>query len=249
MKPRKIIDSAVTPDGRELVLYQRGDIFQIYVDGYDLMSSRAHGSEEELARLALGALGQGSGERALRLLVGGLGMGFTLRAVLDELDSWPRARVEAQAQADVGVEVGAEVEVAEVFPVVVDWNRRHLGHLAGHPLMDRRVTVTVGDVSACFETPTPLYDGVLLDVDNGPEALTLDSNTALYSERGLARIHRSLQPGGVLAVWSSFRDDPFTHRLRRAGFEVREVTVRARPGSSSRKARGQRHVVFLGRKR
>ncbi|MDY7092711.1 MAG: hypothetical protein SX243_07035 [Acidobacteriota bacterium] len=232
MKARRILDSALTPDERELVLYQRGDIFQIYVDGYDLMSSRAHGSEEELARLALGALGKGSGQRELRLLVGGLGMGFTLRAVLDELGSWPQARV----------------EVAEVFRVVVDWNRAHLGHLAGHPLEDERVAVTVGDVGGCFEAPSPLYDVVLLDVDNGPEALTLDSNTALYSDRGLARIHRALSPGGVLAVWSSFRDDPFTHRFRRAGFEVRAVTVRARPGASGRKARGQRHVVFLGKK-
>ena len=41
-----------TPDGRELVLYQRGDTFLIQIEGDDLMASRAHGSEEEMARIA-----------------------------------------------------------------------------------------------------------------------------------------------------------------------------------------------------
>jgi spermidine synthase len=231
MNPRTIIDFAVTPENKELVLYRRGGVYQIDVDGYDLMSSRAHGSEEELARLAVGAL-ESPGRRGVRLLVGGLGMGFTLRSALDELKAWP----------------GARVEVAEFFQVVVDWNRSHLGHLAGHPLEDRRVTVTVGDVSDCFEAPSPPYDVILLDVDNGPAGLTLASNEALYSERGLARIHGSLSPRGVLAVWSSSRDDTFLHRLRRSGFDARWVFARARTGAAGGKSRGHRHVVFLGKK-
>lgn len=235
MKPQRVLAYALTADQKELVLYQRGDVFQIDVDGYDLMNSRVHGSEEALASLALGALADGRPRGALKVLVGGFGMGFTLRATLNALDE-----LEGQHKATV--------EVAEVFQAVIDWNVTHLGHLAGHPMKDKRVVVTVGDVADCFRAPEPLYDAVLLDVDNGPQALTLQSNDDLYSERGLARIHRALAPSGVLAVWSSFRDIPFTLRFRRAGFEVNLHRVRARPGDGNRAAKGQRNVVFLGKK-
>jgi len=57
MQRWQILDTAVTPDGRELVLSRRGDLFLIQVDAEELMSSRAHGSEDALARLALEALG------------------------------------------------------------------------------------------------------------------------------------------------------------------------------------------------
>src|SRR6185436_18617951 len=99
MKPIQILDCVATPDGRELVLYQRGDTFSIEVDRYHLMGSRAHGSEEDLARLALTTWGEGG---APRVLVGGLGMGFTLRATLDALQGRP----------------GAKVVQAELFPAV-----------------------------------------------------------------------------------------------------------------------------------
>ena len=235
MKAQRILDCVVTADRQELVLYQRGDVFQIDIDGYDLMSSRSYGSEEELARLALRALGERDGKEGPKALVGGLGMGFTLRALLDRLDTLPAA-------------AGTRVEVAEVFQAVVDWNGAHLGHLAGHPLQDPRVTVTVGDVGDCLRQAGPRYDVILLDVDNGPQALTLESNDRLYSGRGLETIYRCLTPGGVLAVWSSFRDDRFVRRFRRAGFEVEEVLVRERPATSGRKGKGQRNVIFLGKK-
>jgi hypothetical protein len=51
---------------------------------------------------------------------------------------------------------------------------------------------------------------------------------------GLAWARAALQPGGVLAVWSSGRDSVFTNRLRRAGFTVEEVMVRARVGKGAR---------------
>ena len=236
MKPKKVIEYALTPDRKELVLYQRGDVFQIDVDGYDLMSSRSHGSEEVLATLALEAWTSPTAGRPPKVLVGGLGMGFTLRATLNALD-------------ELGHRSKAIVEVAEVFQTVVDWNDTHLGSLAGHPMKDRRVTVTVGDVAECFKQPEPPYDVVLLDVDNGPEALTLRSNDDLYSRGGLDRVRRALGPGGVLAVWSSFHHAPFTRRFRQAGFEVQVHRIRARPGKNGQVGKGQRNVVFLGKMR
>lgn len=216
-----MLDLAVSPYGLELSLYRRGDVFEIQIDGHDLMSSRAHGSEEELARRALAALGE---RPSPRLLVGGLGMGFTLRAALEALGRR-----------------GGEVVVAEVFPSVVRWNRELLGHLTGRPLDDPRVRVEVGDVADRLAPDA--FDVVLLDVDNGPEALTLESNRQLYGRRGLARIHEALRAGGVLAVWSAGGDDRFVDELERGGFETTVHRVRERPSG-----KGARHVLFVGRR-
>ena len=51
MKPWEIVDRARAPDGAELVLARRGDEWVVRAAGRVLMSSRAHGSEEALARL------------------------------------------------------------------------------------------------------------------------------------------------------------------------------------------------------
>jgi len=223
MQPWRTLDAVGTPDGRELVLAQRGDMFLIEVDGEELMSSRTHGSEEDLARLAVAALGD---RAAPRVLVGGLGMGFTLRTTLDSLAGRP----------------GATVVVAEVFPAVVAWNRGPLAHLARRPLDDPRVLVAEGDVAERLANDEP-YDAVLLDVDNGPDAFTLDGNRHLYTAAGLERLRRALAPGGVLAVWSASDDPRFEDRLRRARFTTRVHRVRARAGG-----KGSRHAIFLGQR-
>ncbi len=217
MKPFETLGSVTTRDGLDLVLSERDGVFQIRLDGRELMSSRAHGSEAALARLAQEAI---RGVRAPRILVGGLGMGFTLRAALDAFP--PSARL----------------VVAEVFPEVVAWNRGPLAHLASRPLSDRRVRVLETDVATALEPGR--YDAVLLDVDNGPAAFTLESNAGLYTVEGLRRIARSLTPGGVLALWSADVEPAFERRLRRAGLASRRERVPARgPGG------GPRHTIYL----
>jgi len=224
MKPTRILDCVVTPQGRELVLYQRGDTFTIQIDNHDLMLSRTHGSEEDLARLALLAL---DNRPAPRVLVGGLGMGFTLRAALDGVADRP----------------AAQVVVAEVFPAVVKWNRGVLGPLAGRPLDDPKAQVQEGDVDRLLGTRGKPFDVILLDVDNGPSALTLKSNRRLYTDAGLARLHRALTPGGVLAVWSASDDPRFLGQLGGVGFKAESHRVRARASG-----KGGRHVVFVARR-
>jgi spermidine synthase len=205
------------------VLSRRGDVFHIHVDRYELMASRAHGSEEELARLAIAALGR---RPAPRVLIGGLGMGFTVRAALDALSEQPQATI----------------EVAEVFPAVVAWNRGPLAALAREPLADSRVSVVEADVGDVIASAAGRYDAILLDVDNGPEALTLDSNRRLYAPAGLRQLHAALAPRGVLAVWSTDDDPRFAYRLDEIGFTAETRRVRARAG------RGARHVVFVARR-
>ena len=220
MIPWKQLDSTDIPnDGGQLHLYQRDDEFSIRIDTCELMNSRAHGSEEKLAEL--GCAGLGKAERP-RVLVGGLGMGFTAAAALLHLG------------------VNAHLEVAELLPAVVRWNREYLGHLAGHPLKDPRTLIREIDVAAIIKTSTQQFDAILLDVDNGPDGLTQKENDWLYSSAGLSAAYQALKPGGVLAVWSAGSSAAFTGRLRKAGYKVREEQTRARG-----KGKGGRHTIWL----
>ena len=80
----------------------------------------------------------------------------------------------------------------------------------------------------------------MLDVDNGPEGLTRKANDALYDAAGLQAAYRALRPRGVFAVWSSAPNATFAKRLRRAGFDVDEVNVRA-----TARGAGARHVIWI----
>ncbi len=221
MKPLRAVERVHTPDGRELVLWERDGFWNVRVNGLELMSSRAHGSEEVLAELGLAGLVSGRP----RVLVAGLGFGYTLRAALDALPA------------------RAEVVLVEVFPEIVAWNRGPLRDLAGRPLDDPRVEVEVGDVRTWLGRARRPFQAILLDVDNGPEAFTLDANAGLYTPHGLAALHRALAPGGRLAVWSAHRDPAFARRLAKAGFQVETKSVRAR------KTSGPSHTLFLARRR
>ena len=107
-------------------------------------------------------------------------------------------------------------------------------------LDDSRAHVSVPDVAAAITAGKGRYDAILLDVDNGPEGLTVAGNDQLYGAEGLQAARAALRPGGILAVWSSGPDHGFTRRLRQAGFATEEVTARAR-----RTGGGARHVIWL----
>jgi len=219
MIPWQRLDSAAVPGERlPLVLFQRGTEFVIRIGPHALMSSTTHGSEEALAELACARIAR---RPDARVLIGGLGMGFTLAAALRQLSG------------------SARVEVAELIPTVVEWNRGPLAHLADRPLADPRVAVWVGDVTDRIGEGRSSLDAILLDVDNGPDGLTRAGNDRLYSISGLHAIRSALREGGILGVWSVQPDRGFTRRLARAGFEVEEQVIRAR------RVKGGRHTLWL----
>ena len=83
MIPWEHLDTATIPGGDEtLRLKRRGSEYSIMLGTTELMNSRLSGSEEALASLAVGALGN---RARPHVLIGGLGMGFTLRAALAAL--------------------------------------------------------------------------------------------------------------------------------------------------------------------
>jgi spermidine synthase len=213
MNPRVQIAAARTPGGGELVLYRHDRDFSITINGEELMHSRQHESELELARLGCAHL---SGSKAPRILIGGLGMGFTLRQALDLLS--PDARV----------------VVGELSPLLVEWNRRYLGELNDHPLGDKRVDVVTGDVVELISQARDRFDAILIDIDNGPNALSDPGNHRLYGQAGLLACRGALRKQGSLAVWSAAASPKFEHLLQKCDFHVRRFMVRAYKGSKSR---------------
>jgi len=209
--------------GQTLRLYRGKDDFFIKLVGgksgnNELMNSRTHGSEDALGTLPCTRLRQ---TESARVLIGGLGMGFTLAAALKVVG--PRA----------------EVTVAELIPEVVDWNRGPLGERSGYPLKDPRTRVHTGDVAKLLKRKPAWFDVIALDVDNGPEGLTIDSNNWLYSMPGIDAARSALKPDGILAYWSAGPDQAFHDRLRRCGFLVEEIPVRAHG------KKGARHIIWL----
>ena len=220
MIPWILLDSAPVPGGSSaLRLLRRGTEFSIRLGRDELMNSRLSGSEEALATLACERV---RARKAPRLLIGGLGMGFTLRAALASLG--PDARV----------------TVAELVPAVVKWARGPMIEVFGDSLADPRVSIHESDVGQLIRSGPATFDAILLDVDNGPEGLTRDSNDVLYDLQGLRAAGTALRSGGVLAVWAARPDPKFAQRLRTAGFDVDEVRVRANKSRA-----GAKHTIWI----
>jgi spermidine synthase len=221
MIARELLGTAQVPGGEELRLFAHGRDFMIVMGQNELMSTRMRFSEEQLAELTVARLAV----PAPRLLIGGYGMGFTLRAALAACPE-------------------ASVTVAELVPEIVEWARGPMAELTAGCLDDPRVSLRMGDVSAFIDDAadgtSETYDAILLDVDNGPDALVHEQNRRIYAFNGLRAAKAALAPGGVLAIWSAGRDPAFTRRLEKAGFRVEEVEVRARPNN-----KGPRHVIWF----
>jgi spermidine synthase len=223
MIPWLQLDRASIPGGGELRLKSRGTEFSIMLGSNELMNSRLSGSEEALATLVAERLKE---HKTARVLIGGLGMGFTLRAALK---AFPEQ---------------TEMTVSELVPAVITWAKGPMAEIYSGCLDDPRVSLFEEDVTDRIRFDRAGFDAILLDVDNGPEGLTCASNNGLYDAAGLVKTLGSLRSRGILAVWSAHPDEAFTKRLRRAGFQVEEIKVRA-----SRSKRGAKHVIWLATKR
>lgn len=219
MKPWESLATTRTPDGSRLELLVHDGDYLIRAEGYELMTSRAHASEEAMMTLACPEPTEGA-----RVLVGGLGMGYTAAAAL--------ALMPARSS----------LVISELVPAVVEWNRGPLGPLAGHPLDDPRTELVVGDVVRVIQDASEEFDAMLLDVDNGPTALTDRGNSWLYTKAGLKAIRRGLRPGGSAAIWSVGDEPSFERRLREVGLTPSTHRIRAHG------RRGTQHLVFVGKK-
>ena len=222
-KPWRTVDSVDTDEGL-LELRQRGKgDFLITIDNRVLMNSSANMSEMVLGKQACNSL---KNKNTPRVLVGGLGMGYTLKAALDNLPD------------------KAELVVAELNPIMVQWCRGPIAHLTGGAVDDPRIKVVIGDVAAvirntAIKTGEDHFDAIILDLYEGPHGGAPGRGEYLYGDRAIALSRSALKTGGILAVWSEDPDTAFEKRLKAAGFSVN----RQRPGRG-----GRRHVVYIARK-
>ena len=162
----------------------------IRVDGLELMTSEAVGSEEAFVGFGLDAHSNG----VKSVLIGGLGLGFTLGEVCRRL---PQARV----------------DVVEISASIISWLRGPASNANSAWLDDPAVHIINGDLLVHLENQTTRYDLILLDIDNGPEALVQDNNSRLYETRGLSAVRSRLAEGGVAVFWSAIEAPWFEERL------------------------------------
>ena len=212
---------AYTPEGDELNLRQRGYEFEIRFNGWEVMSSRSAVSEKAFAQLICEHLrGQSPW-----VLIGGLGMGYTLRATLD------------------AVSPTAYIVISELVPEIVAWNRGPLADLARRPLDDMRVEVRTDGVVEVLQACTQRYDAILLDVDNGPDAVLYEPNRFLYSPAGLEMLERALALDGILGVWSADHSAGFESALGTVGMKWHKVDVNIKSNGG-----GLAHTIYLARR-
>jgi spermidine synthase len=211
MKPQIKLAETTTPDGGRLTLHEHDGAYCVRLNGQALMDSTVANSELQIGELATDKFPRFGKSRAL---IGGLGLGFTLRSVLE------------------GVGPHGVVEVAELMPAIVEWNRAFLGKLNGKLVDDKRVALHVGDVwGVLMRAGGARYDAIVLDTDNGPAAMVQRANGRLYDEAGLKRIYAALKPNGRAVIWSASHDRAYAARLTMAGFKVEVVAAKVHAGA------------------
>ncbi len=220
MKKTTLLEKTTAPDGSSVTLDEHDGRYTIRVNGLDLMSTRQHASEEKLAEIGCSGL---LTKKNARVLIGGLGFGFTLRATLKSLAP------------------DAKVVVAELLPAVVEWNRNPKYPLAAEPMADKRVEIVLKDVADIIAESRAGFNAILIDVDNGPAALSTHGNWRLYDANGLKLIREALRPQGCVAFWSSAQDPLFGKRFAGAGLKLEVVQTRAHTTS------GGLHTLYIGR--
>lgn len=208
----------VTTETGDWQLQRREGHYEIICNGVFLMASYNQQSSRALATIPLDRVHGDS----LRVLVGGLGIGYTAAAVLAD----PRVN---------------RMELVEIEPLVVRWQREFLASLAGRPLDDPRTNLIVADLFDVSLAPGT-YDAILLDTDNYPGRVVRETNRSFYSAPGIAQFLEALRAGGALAFWAGERDQELMRLLKETGENAEEIEVAER-GAPTRHERAWIYVT------
>ena len=229
MKQEKVVLAReTTPQGEiQLQRWMETDgpgqpVYEIIFNGVFLVASYNERSAKAVGTLAIEPL---AGERRpMRALIGGLGMGYTLQAVL-------------------GYDGIQAVDVVEIEEHVISWAKRFFGELNGHALSDPRVRLIQMDLRDYLLQTEETYDAIILDVDNGPTWLALESNQRLYERPTLARMKDLLTEGGVLTVWAAQKCPDFQKRLEEIFGRAEEITIQ----ETDRRGRPTDYFIYRAR--
>lgn len=228
MKPYVKLAESMMPDGTRYSLHQHEDKIFLKYNGFDLMSTALTFSEEMLADLGCGALLADSPSRPVhpKVLIGGLGLGFTLKRTLELVGS------------------PATVDVAELMPPLIEWNRTFLVEHNGPLLEDPRTNIIQGDLFDVVSGKKPgSYDSLLLDIDNTPDDLITSGNSRLYTPEFLQKLKKVITPEGCIAYWLSEPAPKFKKLLIKAGFLVEQHA--SKPHKKSKRSR---HCLLVARR-
>lgn len=176
---------------------------EMIIDGVFIMASYNHLSSELLIRNAMKQLGTA---KDIDILIGGLGMGFTVR----EACSYPDVK---------------EIDVVEMQPVVVNWNREILSECNGRCLQDDRVRVIVDDFYDYVSAHDKQYHIISMDIDNGPMMLVTASNERVYNLDFFKKIKEIMKPGGIFVIWSCNQDTGLLEQTRQVFDQCYEEEV------------------------
>ncbi|MDR1078824.1 MAG: hypothetical protein LBL55_09245 [Propionibacteriaceae bacterium] len=175
---------------------------QSSADGYDVALRRRRRGDQSVDELIINgvfamdsadplseiALAEALGAQPGRVLVAGLGLGYTARQLL--------------------LQGATRLDVIELSQAMIDWAQAGLTDVLRQLATDPRVHFHHGDVTELLGRQPGLpglfgpWDGICLDIDNGPDFLIHSHNAALYSLTGLRQALSHLTPGGRLALWA-----------------------------------------------
>jgi spermidine synthase len=120
---------------------------------------------------------------------------------------------------------GLGMGYTEIEEHIINWAQRLFSELNGHALSDPRVRLTQMDLGEYLFQTEETYDAIILDVDNGPTWLALESNQRLYERPTLARMKDLLTEDGVLTVWAAEKCPHFQKRLEEVFGQAEEITI------------------------
>ena len=207
MKPYVKLAESDLPDGTRYSLHHHDGKFFLKYNGFDLMSTALTYSEQMLADLGCSRLLTDSPSRPAhpKVLIGGLGLGFTLKRTLELIGN------------------PATVDVAELLPPLIEWNRTHLVEHNGPLLEDPRTNVIQDDLFNIVSAAEPeSYDAILIDIDNTPDDLITSGNSRMYTPQFLKTLKSLIPKKGCVAYWLSERAPKFKQMLGKVGFTVEE---------------------------
>lgn len=225
MKPYLKLAESTMPDGTIYSLHKHDGKIYLKYNGFELMSTAFTYSEQQLAEVGCQHILEGKPTRPSRpkVLIGGLGLGFTLKRTL-ELVGKP-----------------ASVDVAELMPPLIEWNRTHLVDYNGPLLEDPRTRIIQGDLYDIISgQSSETYDALLLDIDNTPDDLITAGNSRLYSPEFLQKLKNVIKPQGTIAYWLSEPAPKFRKLLLKTGFQVEEFASKQHARSKR-----SRHCIYL----
>ncbi len=228
MKPYLKLAESTMPDGTIYSLHKHDGKIYLKYNGFELMSTSLTFSEQMLSDVGCQGILEGDSSRPShpKVLIGGLGLGFTLKRALELVGS------------------PATVEVAELMPPLIEWNRTHLVEFNGPLLEDPRTKIIQGDLfDIVSDTKSETYDALLLDIDNTPDDLITSGNARLYSPGFLEKLRKVITPRGCIAYWLSEPAPKFKKCLIKAGFKVEEFA--SKPHEKSKRSR---HCILRARR-